>query len=156
IDYCVLYPSLGLRIPHLEDAEARRAGCRALNSYLAEIYGAYPDRMTPAAVIPMHTPEEAIAELGYAVQTLGLKAAMIAGFVRRPIARPTDARNPEYLDTYGPESPHDYDPFWAKCVALGVAPAAHSLGMGVGFRRSLWNYMYNQIGHFAQAGEALC
>jgi predicted TIM-barrel fold metal-dependent hydrolase len=156
IDFCVLYPSLGLRIPHLDDAEARRVGCRALNTYLAEVYGAYPERMTPAAVIPMHTPEEAIAELEYVVKTLGLKAAMIAGFVRRPIPRPADPRNPEYLDTYGPESPYDYDPFWARCVALDVAPAAHSLGMGVGFRRSMWNYMYNHVGHFAQAGEALC
>ena len=33
--------------------------------------------MTPVAMIPMYTPEEAIVELEYAVKTLGLKVAMM-------------------------------------------------------------------------------
>jgi predicted TIM-barrel fold metal-dependent hydrolase len=158
LDFSVLFPTGGLEYPRIEDPELRRASCRALNRYLAEVYGAHPDRMTPAAVVPMHTPEEAIAELEYAVGTLGLKAVMIAGYVKRPVTRPVVEQFGEtyYIDTYGPESPHDYDPFWARCVELGVAPAAHAGGIGVGFRRSLWNFMYNHSGHFAASGEALC
>ena len=45
---------------------------------------------------------------------------------------------------------------WAKCVELKVAPTFHSAAMGWGSRTSISNYMYNHIGHFAAAGEALC
>jgi hypothetical protein len=41
--------------------------------------------MTPAAIIPMYTPQEAIEELEYSVKTLGLKALMVADYVMRPI-----------------------------------------------------------------------
>jgi predicted TIM-barrel fold metal-dependent hydrolase len=161
LDYCVLYPTAGLGMPHIREDELRQVACRALNTYLAELYGPYRDRLTAAAAIPMHTPEEAIAELEYAVKVLGLKTALIAGYVRRPVPRLADAfpeigEYGEYIDTYGPDSPYDYDPFWAKCVELGVAPATHSVGMGIGFRGSFWNYMSNHIGHFASVGEALC
>jgi hypothetical protein len=60
------------------------------------------------------------------------------------------------VDTFGPESPYDYDPVWAKCVELGVAPTFHSSAMGWGSRISQENYVFNHIGNFAQAGEATC
>ena len=41
--------------------------------------------MTPAAVIPMHTPDEAIEELEYAVTQLGLKVVMLGSLATRPI-----------------------------------------------------------------------
>src|SRR5207249_2423149 len=56
---------------------------------------------------------------------------------------------------FGIDSEYDYDPVWAKCVELGVAPSFHSAGMGWGSRVSISNYMYNHIGHFASAAEAL-
>ena len=58
----------------------------------------------------------------------------------------------------GGRSPADpfYDPFWARCIELGVSPAAHSGAFGWDGRRSISNYMYNHMGHFAAAGEALC
>jgi predicted TIM-barrel fold metal-dependent hydrolase len=161
MDFCVLYPTFGIGMPHAQDDELRRVGCRALNTYLADLYGPYSRRMTPAAAIPMHTPQEAIEELEYATRKLGLKTAVIAGHVRRPIAK-LQREHPglgpfgEDLDLYGLDSPYDYDPFWAKCIELGVAPATHSAGMGLHFRRSLTNYMNNHIGHFAAVGEALC
>ena len=37
-----------------------------------------------------------------------------------------------------------------------MLPTFHSLSMGIGFRASISNYMYNHIGHFAASGEALC
>jgi predicted TIM-barrel fold metal-dependent hydrolase len=161
MDFTVLYPSLGLLPPHLEDEELRQATCRAFNTFHADIFREYADRMTPVAVIPMHTPQEAIQELEYAVKELGMKAIMMAGHVLRPIpavARTASkaSRYAYWLDTFCLDSEYDYDPVWAKCIELKVAPTFHSVSMGWGSRTSISNYMYNHIGHFAAAGEALC
>ena len=69
IDFSVLYPTSGLGVPFHPDAETRRVTSRAFNSFIAEFFADYSDRMTPAAVIPMHTPEEAIDELGARQET---------------------------------------------------------------------------------------
>jgi len=80
--------------------------------------------------------------------------------VRRPIPAVAERlSSPAYaywLDVFALDSEYDYDPVWAKCLELGVAPSFHSVGMGWGSRNSISNYMYNHIGHFAAAGEALC
>jgi predicted TIM-barrel fold metal-dependent hydrolase len=156
-DFVVLYPSAGLRVPFIVDAEARRLTCRAFNTFSAEIFREYRDRLTPAAVIPMHTPDEAIAELQYAVGTLGLKVAMMASLIRRPIrsTKPNPRYN-EWLDMLGLDSECDYDPVWRKCTELGIAPTFHSVSKGVGTRVSPSNAVYNHIGHFGVAGEAVC
>ena len=161
IDFTVLYPTPGLNFPHMDDEELRRACCRALNTFHAEIFGEYADRMTPAAAIPMHTPQEAIEELECATNTLGLKAIVMVGHVRRPISvvakiAPQQVRKGTWLDTFCLDSEYDYDPVWAKCVELKVQPTFHSAGMGWRSRTSISNYMYSHIGHFAAAGEALC
>jgi predicted TIM-barrel fold metal-dependent hydrolase len=167
IDFAVLYPSRTLTTTALKDAELRRAACRALNAYCAEVYRPYADRMTPVAQIPTHTPEEAIAELEHAVSELGLKAVMINGLVHRPIGGgPAGSRDPrlpnwgsgtgERIDALGLDSEHDYDTFWRRCEELGVAPASHTPGMGWGSRRSISSYMYNHVGSFAASMEAFC
>ncbi|MBI3743724.1 MAG: amidohydrolase family protein [Chloroflexi bacterium] len=162
IDFCVLYPTAGTSVIELEDDELRRVACRAINLYVADLYGPFADRMTPAATIPMYTPQEGIDELEFAVKR-GLKASMIQGWVGRPIPK-LHRENPglagtghgEDIDTFGPDSPYDYDPFWAKCVELGVPPGAHGGSLGTGWRRSYYNYMYNHVGHFGESGGALC
>jgi predicted TIM-barrel fold metal-dependent hydrolase len=159
LDFTVLYPSMALVFPDIEDEEVRRAACRGANLYFARYFGEYRDRMAPVATIPMHTPAEAIEELKWAVGTMGFKAVVMPSFVRRPIPALGDseaARAARWLDTYCIDSDYDYDPVWAKCVELKVAPTFHSLSMGIGFRASISNYMYNHIGHFAASGEALC
>ncbi|HVA80340.1 MAG TPA: amidohydrolase family protein [Candidatus Binataceae bacterium] len=161
LDVTVLYPSLGLGAPHIDDEEVRHAACRAFNMFHADIFREYADRMIPVAVIPMHTPQEAIEELEYAVKQLGFKAVMLAGHVIRPIPEvvrtaPQAARYAYWVDNLCLDSACDYDPVWAKCIELGVAPTFHSAGMGWGSRTSVSSYMYNHIGHFAAAGEALC
>ncbi len=161
LDFSIIYPSLGLNSPHMRDEELRRAACHALNNYHAEVFAECADRLTPVAVIPMHTPAEAIAELDHAIGRLKLKAIVMPAYVRRPI--PALARRaPElegqlsWFDSYGIDSEHDYDPVWARCVALGVAPTFHSKGTGIGFRGSISNFMHNHIGHFAATAEAVC
>src|SRR5579864_3306349 len=83
IDFSVLYPTSGLGVPFHPDDQTRRATSRAFNTFIADYFGEFSDRMTPAAVIPMHTPEEAIDELEHVVKQLGLKVVMMASMVRR-------------------------------------------------------------------------
>jgi predicted TIM-barrel fold metal-dependent hydrolase len=161
MDFTVLYPSISLFFVHTEDEEVRRVSCRASNRYAAEVFAEFSDRIAPVAVIPMHTPQEAIEELEYAVGQLHLKAVVMAGYVRRPIPAvsaeyPQASQHAFRLDNFSIDSEYDYDPVWAKCQELGVAPTFHSSGMGLGSRTSLTNYMYNHIGHFGAAGEGLC
>ena len=84
IDFCVLYTSLGLFFVSNPDEEIRRGVSRAVNRMNAEMFKPYAHRITPAAVVPVHTPQEAIEEATYAVRELGLKVVMIANHVRRP------------------------------------------------------------------------
>jgi predicted TIM-barrel fold metal-dependent hydrolase len=161
LDFSVLYTTIGFSLIGIEDDELRRSSCRGLNKMRADMMAGFEDRLTPAAVIPMHTPQEAVAELEYAVKELGMKAAMVASFVKRPV--PAIARKyPEAadfaytLDVYGIDSDYDYDPFWAKCEELGIAPTFHSLGYTWGSRQSYSNYVYNHVGSFAASAEAIC
>jgi predicted TIM-barrel fold metal-dependent hydrolase len=121
LDFTILYPTLALMIPALGDDEIRRVTCRALNMYTAERFREFSDRMTAAAVIPMHTPREAIEELEYAVKTLGMKVAMLGSLVPRPIPAlaPDGAmrRGGAWFDVLGLDSEYDYDPVWAKCAS---------------------------------------
>ena len=158
IDFAVLYPTSGLGLVH-QAGDERAELCRLFNEFIADYFGPYSDRMTPAALIPLNTPAEGIAGLEHAVG-LGLKVGLIPSYVHRPHPELTE-HAPEiadaamWVDTFGIDSPHDYDPFWAKAVELGVPLACHSNGMGFSDRASISNYMYNHMGHFAAAGEAL-
>jgi predicted TIM-barrel fold metal-dependent hydrolase len=161
LDFAVLYPTGALGIAFNPDQETRRTTCRAFNTYIAQEFGPLADRMTPAAVIPMDTPDEAIAELDHAVGQLGLKVVVMASLMRRPIeaiARkvPQAQRFATWYDPIGLDGGHDYDPVWARCQELGVAPTFHSGSRGFGLRTSPTNFVYNHIGHFAAAGEAVC
>ncbi len=165
IDFAVLYGSRTLTTTAIKDAEVRQVACRALNAFNSQVYAPYADRMTPAAHIPMHTPEEAIAELDHAVNELGFRAIMINGLVHRPIGERVEQKaglpnwgsgSNERLDCLGLDSSYDYDPFWQRCVELKVVPASHTPGMGWGSRRSVSSYMSNHIGSFGASMEAQC
>src|SRR5205823_11824563 len=66
LDFAIIYPTGGLRVPRVGDGPARRGAARAYNIVTAEYFRPFADRMTPAAIIPMHTPEEALEELEFA------------------------------------------------------------------------------------------
>ena len=102
----------------------------------------------------MLDPKLAIDELEYAVRELGFKTAVFAGHARRPIG---DRTATAYrLDTFGVDSAYDYDPLWAKCVELGVAPVFHSSLQSHRVTRSATSYVYNHIGGLAANHESLC
>lgn len=161
IDFAILFPSVGMTATTPRDEEVRRAVCRAYNRYYADLYRDYSDRITAAAIIPTYTPQEAIEELEYAVNVLQLKIAFMQSYVRRPIPAavreaPDAARWAYWVDTYGLDSEYDYDPVWAKCVELGIPVGFHSGATGWGGHSSCSTYVYNHIGNFATAGEAVC
>jgi len=167
IDFAVLYPSFGNALLQIHEAEQRVTLCRLYNELVAEQYRPYQDRFTVAALVPMHTPEEAVAALEH-IKSIGAKVALIPSHVHRPVPGQTwppndewaDVRIPQWetygwIDTFGIDSPHDYDPVWAKTIELKLPMAAHTAGIGNSDHASISNFVFNQIGHFAAAGSAL-
>lgn len=56
----------------------------------------------------------------------------------------------------GIDSIYDYDPVWRKCEELGYPVTFHSAASNFGLRNSISNFVYNHIGHFGEAGDAVC
>jgi predicted TIM-barrel fold metal-dependent hydrolase len=168
LDFSVLYPSSGMATVRIPDDSLRAPTCRAFNTFCAEYFAPYADRMTPVAMIPMSTPEEAIAEMDHAVKQLGLKVVCLGSVIPRRVGGGAGGPNPSHpdlrdssaggvwYDMLGIDSAHNYDPVWARCVELGLSPTFHSGTRGIGTRASPTNFVYNHIGHFAAACEAVC
>jgi predicted TIM-barrel fold metal-dependent hydrolase len=160
IDFAHCYTTRGLSHVYLPDESARRASCRALNMLYAEMFADVGDRLRPVAVIPTYTPQEAIEELEFAVETLGHKAVMIGTELRGP-GRKATGKDPFLEPTQSTrsivmDSPYDYDPFWRKCIELKVTPVCHTSSRGIGYRASPSNYVFNHIGDFAAGAEFFC
>jgi predicted TIM-barrel fold metal-dependent hydrolase len=160
IDFGIVYPTAGLSIPRIADDETRRAVIRGFNIVTHEYFAKLSDRLTPAAVIPMHSPEEAIAELNFVTKELGAKVGMFGSSIQRryPIAEGIDpalAKFTNFYDQFGLDSPYDYDAVWQRCRELRIAPTFHTGGRGFGLRNSPSNFTFNHIGHFAAAGHAV-
>src|SRR5213595_2224037 len=160
LDFAVVYPTAGLRLPRIKDDETRRAVIRGYNIVSAEYFSGLEDRLTPAAIIPMHHPEEAIAELEFVTRQLGSKVGMFGSGMSRPVPAaaandPESQRFAVSYDVLAIDSQYDYDPVWQKCVELGIAPTFHSSASGQGLRNSPSTFVYNHIGHFAAAGHAV-
>lgn len=158
IDFAIIYPTLGFLMPDLPETEIRQAACRAQNLLMRDLFRGLEYRLTPAAVIPCWTPEEAIGELRHCVTELGFKVAMFGNLVRRPIGAVADkdpslASYAYWVDTLALDSQYDYDPLWATCVELSVPVCSHAIGQGLGIRRSHSNWMFNNTGHFADAAN---
>jgi Amidohydrolase len=156
-DFALLYPSSSLMYLDVDDDELAGALCRSVNREFSRMFSPYSRRMTAAALIPMNTPDVALAELRYAVDALGAKLVVLAGhfprFTGTPVADgPTEVR----LDTFGLDGAQDYDEVWAACCELGVAPATHSSFQLKRLERSASSYVFNHINGFASAHEALC
>src|SRR5262249_56838688 len=106
----------------------RRALCRAYNVFTMDQFRPYGDRLIPAAIIPMYSPEEAIEELEFASRQLGYRVVMMGSLIRRPIQalveeHPEAAKFVEWYDPIAIDSIHDYDPVWAKCRELRISPS---------------------------------
>ena len=162
IDFAVIYGTQALSVLAITDDEMRPAVYRAMNMLYADMFKDMQDRLTPVALIPMHKPEEAIAELDYAIGELGLKSIVMNTMIRRPA--PEVVKEAPHLAKYCMDvlSPaidmgDAYDPVWAKCVELGVAPSCHNSFRGRGSTHgSPSNYVFNSLGSFGQGSEYFC
>jgi len=105
----VMYQSIGLWSALIEDPQLIREAARAENEWLAsEIQAVAPDRLVPAALMPMLQVDDAVAELQHAAE-LGLHL----------VSLPTG--NPPGTEDYHHDS---WEPLWA---------AAEEAGMVIGF-----------------------
>jgi predicted TIM-barrel fold metal-dependent hydrolase len=164
IDYALLYTTTAMGFLAVPDAELRRGLCAGWNSYLADLNKPYLGRMAFAGLIPMHDPEEAVAEMRHCAE-LGLRIVALPEGVLRTIQSP-DSTTPSpflwpnqthWFDTFGLDSAHDYDPVWAEAQRLGYPVTFHGgLGLKPGVWTSVSNYSHNHIGLFAQLMNALC
>ena len=157
LDYTVLYPTNTLLTCAEHDAELRRGLCHGFNEFYADVYGEFGDRMTAAAMIPMHTPEEAVGELEHC-KAIGIKVVCFPEGVPRTFDEvPGDDCSPwliagqrHWFDSFGIDSVHDYDPVWAACERLGYAATFHGgLTVRPGLHFSISSYVANHIGQFA-------
>jgi predicted TIM-barrel fold metal-dependent hydrolase len=105
----VMYQSIGLWCSLIKDPQLIRDAAHAENEWLvSEIKAAAPDRLVPAALMPMLQVEDAVAELEHAA-SIGLHI----------ISLPTVA--PPGTEAYNHK---DWEPLWA---------AAEEAGMVIGF-----------------------
>lgn len=156
LDFAVIYPTRCLNGNTIQQAEMRQVVCRAYNNMVADVFKPHSHRLTPAALIPCYTPDEAIAELDHAVGELGLKVGTFKGSLPRPIPAFGDGDStagvPYYVDALGLDNPYDYDPLWQRCMDLGVAVTFHQAS-GWMDRMSVSNGEFNRVGHPAQAHD---
>jgi predicted TIM-barrel fold metal-dependent hydrolase len=158
LDFAIIYPTRCLTGNSLPQEDMRRVVCRAYNNMVADVFGPHSKRLTPAALVPCFTPEEAIDEIEHA-KGLGLKAFSFKGSLPRPIPAfagdgASTAGVPYYVDALGLDNPYDYDKLWQRCVDLGVAVTVHQ-GSGWVDRMSYSNGEFNRVGHAAQAHDPL-
>ena len=105
----VMYQSIGLWSSLIEDPKLIREAARAENEWLvSEIQAVAPDRLVPAALMPMLQVDDAVAELRHAAR-IGLHIASL------PTGHPPGTRD------YNDDS---WEPLWA---------AAEETGMVIGF-----------------------
>ena len=104
----VMYPTTGLHLWKIADAELGEACMRVYNEYVAETYAQTSERFRPPGMIPMYSPRAAAEEMRR-IANLGIKAAMIPLKV-------------EHL----PYNYPDYDVVWAAAVELGMPMSFHN------------------------------
>ena len=154
MDFVVLYPTEAMGVAGMAEDDLRVGLCRGFNDFFAAISEPYRDRLAVAGVVPMHTPDEAIAELDHCHE-LGLRVACIPHAVVRPIADPATAPESPYLwpgqshwmDTFGLDSEYDYDPVWEAFSRYGYAVTSHGgMAIPVGVYSSTTSFTYNHLG----------
>ena len=162
IDYGVVYGTLALSVLRVDDDELRPVVFRAMNMLYADMFKEVSDRLTPAALIPMSDPDEAVSELEFAVNELGLKAIVVNTMLQRPAPEvlaeaPHLAHLSLDLRSPGIDVGRVYDPVWAKCVELGVVPSCHNAFRGRGSTHgSPSNYCFNSLNSFGHGSEFFC
>ncbi|RQH04887.1 amidohydrolase family protein [Paraburkholderia dinghuensis] len=113
VDAELCFPSLGLLVCRITDAEAVRTASRVYNDWAWDYLDGLRNKLVPTALIPTVNMEDALAELEYVIQK-GYRAVTL------PISN-VDSM-PKYNDPA-------WDPFVARCAQAGIPLCFHT---GVG------------------------
>ena len=116
VEISVLYPTAGLALGIIQSADWACAVARAYNNWAAEKYSRESARLKPVALLPVHDPVEAAAELEHA-KNLGLVAGLL----------------PAVTVLHKGYGHGDFDPIYRQAEALDFPLAVHgapSRGMG--------------------------
>lgn len=105
----VLYPSLGMALFLMEDANLQRACFRAYNDWIVDFCSYNPKRLHAAALISLEDVSEGVNDLECYAK-LGLKSAMI--WCSPPAEKPYSSKV--------------YDPFWQVAQDLQIPVSLHS------------------------------
>ncbi len=108
VDAEVLYPTLGMPLFTMTDAELQRACFTTYNDWLAEFCAHDPRRLYGVGLVSLENIDTAVADVAR-VAELGLRGAMIWG------APPEDR----------PYSDPAYDPFWQAASEQGLPVSLH-------------------------------
>jgi predicted TIM-barrel fold metal-dependent hydrolase len=113
---CLLFPTLGVGMeqPLVDDPEAAHAAFHAFNQWLLDDWRFdYQGRIFGAPYLTLLDPDEAVAELDWAIGEGARVIVMRAG----PVQAPSGFRSP---------GDPVYDPFWARAAEAGLLVAYHS------------------------------
>ena len=113
VDAQVIYPTVGGQLlgKPFHDTELLAAACRAYNDWSLEYCSAAPERLRPAAMLPVQAPDLAVEEVARAADNGA------ACFYVRP--NPVEGRNLYHAD---------YDALWAALAATGKPVCIHDSG----------------------------
>ena len=132
----VMYQSIGLWSSLIEDPQLIRDAAHAENEWLvSEILAVAPDRLVPAALMPMLQVEDAVAELQHA-----------AAFGLKLVSLPTG--NPPGTDDYNHQS---WDPLWAAAEEAGMVIGFH-IGTDNGDQAAVFRGRGGAILNYVQTG----
>ncbi len=98
----VLYPTHGMKLFALPDADLQRACFRAYNDWITEYAAASPGRLVPLALVSLHRIEDSVREVERAAR-MGAAGLLVWG------------SPPEDAPSFGSRS---YDPFWEVASSL--------------------------------------
>ena len=76
--------------------------------YTADQFNGLGDRLTPAAVVPMYTPQEAVEELEFVVKSLGAKAVMLGRLTASTCARGCESQSQKLAGMQFGTTPSDW------------------------------------------------
>jgi predicted TIM-barrel fold metal-dependent hydrolase len=109
----VLYPSAGMLICNLDDADYKKACFDAYNLWIAEFQATSPSRLVGVGQTALRSVAEGIDDL-VRIRDLGLRGVMMPGM-------------PACLDTVGDYDDPAWDPLWQAAVDLRLPLSFHIL-----------------------------
>ncbi len=109
----VLYPSAGMLICNLDDADYKKACFDAYNLWIAEFQATSPCRLVGVGQTALRSVAEGVADL-QRIRELGLRGVMMPGI-------------PACLDDVGDYDDPAWDPLWEAAVGLRLPLSFHIL-----------------------------